>query len=90
MHPTVKPVQMIEDAILDCSNRGDYIYDPFLGSGTAMVASENQGRICCGVEIDPEYIDVTINRMQRIFNLPVIHAETGKTYDEIKIERKEA
>jgi DNA modification methylase len=53
MHPTVKPVAMVADAILDCSSRGDLVLDPFLGSGTTLIAAERVGRRCFGIEIDP-------------------------------------
>src|SRR5215472_8365308 len=57
LHPTVKPVAMIADAIMDCSARGDIILDPFLGSGTTLIASERTGRTCYGLELDPVYVD---------------------------------
>jgi DNA modification methylase len=65
MHPTVKPVQMIVDAILDCSARGDILLDPFLGSGSSLIAAERTGRVLRGIEIDPRYVDVAIRRWQR-------------------------
>ena len=64
MHPTVKPVAMVADAILDCSARGDIILDPFLGSGTTLIAAERTGRICHGMELDPLYVDAAIRRWQ--------------------------
>ena len=57
LHPTVKPVAMIADAILDCSARGDIILDGFLGSGTTVIAAERTGRVCYGLELDPAYVD---------------------------------
>ena len=53
LHPTVKPVAMVADAILDCSARGDIVLDAFLGSGTTVIAAERTGRRCCGLELDP-------------------------------------
>ena len=53
LHPTVKPVAMVADAILDCTARGELVLDAFLGSGTTLMAAERVGRICCGMEIDP-------------------------------------
>jgi DNA modification methylase len=61
-HPTVKPLAMVVDAILDCSHRDELILDPFLGSGTSVVAATKTGRTCYGMEIDPAYIEVCINR----------------------------
>src|SRR6202046_4887394 len=64
LHPTVKPVAMVADAILDCTARGDIVLDAFLGSGSTLIAAERVGRVCYGVEIDPKYVDVTIRRWQ--------------------------
>ena len=59
-HPTVKPVPMLMDAILDVTNPGDIVLDGFLGSGSTLIAAERTRRICYGVELDPAYVDVTI------------------------------
>ncbi len=80
MHPTVKPVRMIADAILDCSKRSDIILDPFLGSGTTLLAAERTGRHCYGMELDPAYLDTAIRRWQNITGLDAIHTETGETF----------
>jgi DNA modification methylase len=53
LHPTVKPVALVADAILDCSARGDIVLDAFLGSGTTVIAAEHTGRRCYGLELDP-------------------------------------
>jgi hypothetical protein len=58
MHPTVKPVDLVADAIKDCSLRGAIVLDPFLGSGTSLIAAEKTGRKARGLEIDPRYVDV--------------------------------
>jgi hypothetical protein len=63
LHPTVKPVKLVADAILDCSKRGGIVLDPFAGSGTTLVAAERTGRRGYGIELDPLYIDVIIRRM---------------------------
>ncbi len=63
-HPTVKPVQMVLDAILDCTARGEIVLDPFLGSGSTLIAAERAGRRCFGLDIDPKYVDVAIRRWQ--------------------------
>ena len=65
-HPTPKPVTMIADAILDVTERGDQILDPFLGSGSTLIAAERVGRRCRGIEMDPLYVDLTIRRWQRL------------------------
>ena len=86
-HPTVKPIAMIADAIKDVSKRGDLILDSFLGSGTTLIAAEQSGRRCYGVEIDPGYIEVIIKRFQKISDLPVIHQQTGLSFAELKKQR---
>ena len=65
MHPTVKPVALIADAIKDCSKRNGLILDPFLGSGTTILAAEVTGRRAAGFELDPRYVDCVIRRWQR-------------------------
>ncbi|MGD0274803.1 MAG: DNA methyltransferase [Syntrophales bacterium] len=80
MHPTVKPVRMIADAVLDCSKRGDIILDPFLGSGTTLLATQRIGRHCYGMELDPIYMDTAIRRWQNITGEDAIDAVTGKTF----------
>jgi DNA modification methylase len=81
LHPTPKPVALIADAIKDCTARGDLILDPFLGSGTAIIAAERSGRICYGLELDPLYVDTIIRRWQRHTKLDAVHVETGKTFN---------
>jgi DNA modification methylase len=83
LHPTVKPVAMIADALLDCSARGGTVLDPFLGSGSSLIAAERVGRICYGIEIDPLYVDVAIRRWQRYTGDRAVHAATAKSFDEI-------
>ena len=61
-HPTAKPVEMVKDAILDVSKRGEIVLDPFLGSGSTLIAAERCGRIAYGLEIDPAYVDVILRR----------------------------
>jgi len=66
IHPTVKPVKLVEDAILDCSNRGDRVLDAFCGSGTTIIAAERAGRRGFGLEIEPKYVDVTLRRYRAL------------------------
>jgi DNA modification methylase len=66
LHPTVKPVALIADAILDCSARGDIVLDAFLGSGTTVIAAERTGRRCYGIELDPGYADTIIRGWQAL------------------------
>lgn len=83
MHPTVKPIAMVADAILDSSRRGDIVLDPFLGSGTTLMAAERTGRRCCGLELDPLYADVILRRWQTYPGASARQAETGATFDEL-------
>ena len=80
LHPTVKPVALVADAIRDCSNRGDIILDPFGGAGTAIIAAEKTGRRARLIELNPVYVDVTIQRWQRLTGRAVYHAVTGRPF----------
>lgn len=82
LHPTVKPVQMLADALLDASARGDLVLDPFLGSGSSLIASERVGRQLRAIELDPAYVDVAIRRWQRHTGLRAINAATGIAFDD--------
>lgn len=84
MHPTVKPVELIKDAVLDASNRGGVVLDTFLGSGSTLIAAEKAGRICYGVELEPKYVDTAIRRYESLGDKYIaIHAASGKTYQEL-------
>jgi len=83
-HPTIKPVELVADAILDCTARRDVVLDPFLGSGTTLVAAERTGRICCGMEVDPRYVDLAVRRWQTFTRRNAIHESSGKTFCEIE------
>jgi DNA modification methylase len=83
MHPTVKPVAMVADAILDCSTRGEIVLDAFLGSGTTLMAAERVGRVCYGIELDPAYVDVAVRRWQKYTGETAVHAVSRKRFDEI-------
>jgi DNA modification methylase len=64
LHPTIKPVALVADAMLDCTARRDIVLDGFLGSGTTVIAAERTGRRCYGLELDPLYVDVIVRRWQ--------------------------
>jgi len=83
LHPTVKPVALVADALLDSSARGDIVLDSFLGSGTTLIAAERVGRVCFGIEIDPLYVDVAIRRWQKHTGDRAIHLATGKCFDDL-------
>jgi DNA modification methylase len=82
-HPTVKPVALVADAILDCSARGDLVLDSFLGSGSTLIAAERVGRICYGMEIAPRFVDVAIRRWQRHTGESAVLEVSGKTFDDL-------
>ena len=81
-HPTVKPVALVADAIKDCSNRGDFILDPFGGSGTTLIAAEKTKRRAALIELDPLYADVTIRRWQTYTGGAAVHATTGMLFSD--------
>ena len=80
LHPTVKPVALVADAIMDCSARGDMVLDPFVGSGTTVIAAERTGRTCYGIELDPGYVDTVVRRWQKFTGLEAVHQDTGQTF----------
>jgi DNA modification methylase len=90
LHPTVKPVALVADAILDCTRRGDIVLDGFLGSGTTVIAAERTGRRCYGLELDPTYVDTIIRRWQRLFGGNARHGESGRTFDDLVREAEVA
>jgi len=82
MHPTVKPVVMVADAIRDCSSRGDVILDAFSGSGTTLIAAEQTGRCGYAVEFDPQYVDVAVRRWQALTGGKAVLDGTTDTFDD--------
>ena len=82
LHPTVKPVALVADAILDASSRGDIVLDPFAGSGTTILAAERTGRRCFALELDRRYVDVCVQRFQQLTGEAAVNAATGRTFDE--------
>lgn len=88
LHPTVKPMAMVSDALLDVSKRGDLILDPFLGSGTTILSAERTGRRGYGIELDPLYVDVAIRRWQQMTGREAVHAN-GRTFAQIRAERED-
>jgi DNA modification methylase len=83
LHPTVKPVALVADALRDCSGRGEIVLDGFLGSGTTLIAAQRTGRICHGLELDPLYVDTAIRRWQAATGGQARHAESGQAFDEV-------
>jgi len=90
LHPTVKPVSLIADAIRDCSHRKGIILDPFAGSGTILIAAERTGRYARAIELDPQYVDVSIMRWQRVTGKQAVLAATGQTWEQVRLQRLSA
>ena len=86
LHPSVKPVAMVADAIMDCSMRGDLVLDASLGGGTTIIASEITGRKCYGIELDPSYVDTIVRRWEGFTGLSAVHGISGKTFADFEKE----
>jgi len=85
-HPTQKPVELMRRPILNHLKRGELVYEPFLGSGTTLAAAELTGRVCYGLELDPKYVDVIVQRWQTLTNRQAT-LEGGSTFDQVRQER---
>jgi DNA modification methylase len=90
IHPTVKPVALVADALLDCTARGDVVLDQFAGSGTLLLAAEKVGRVAYAMEFEPRYVDAGILRWQRLTKREAILAGDGRTFEEVSAARKKA
>jgi DNA modification methylase len=89
LHPTVKPIALVADAIRDCSRRKSIILDAFCGSGTTLLAAERTGRRGYGIELDPRYCDVIIRRMQTATGVEATHLQTGRVFSSVAKGRAE-
>src|SRR5712672_3005263 len=87
MHPTVKPVALVVDALKDFSKRGGQVLDPFCGSGTILIAAERTGRKARALEIDPGYVDVAGRRWQRYTGKSAVLAGSDETFETIEEQR---
>ena len=86
-HPTQKPVDLMRRPILNHTKRGELVYEPFLGSGTTLAAAELTERVCYGMELDPKYVDVCVQRWQDLASQKATLEADGRTFEEIKAER---
>jgi DNA modification methylase len=86
-HGTQKPVECMRRPILNNSSIGQAVYDPFMGSGTTLIAAETTGRTCLGIELNPAYVDVAVERWQRFTGQVAVLEATGQCFDEVKAER---
>ena len=89
MHPTVKPLSLVSNALLDCSSRGGLVLDPFGGSGTTLLAAEKTGRKARVMELEASYVDVAVRRWQTYTGRQAVLGATGKTFDQTCTERLE-
>jgi DNA modification methylase len=97
LHPTVKPIMLVADAIRDSTKRGELVLDPFIGSGTSILAAQRVGRRCYGMELDPLYVDTAIARWQRMTarqadgsgDAIVRLASDGRTFEQVRADRSE-
>jgi DNA modification methylase len=87
MHPTVKPVALVVEAIKDCSRRGEIVLDPFAGSGTTLIAAEKTGRLARLIECDPAYCDTILRRFERVTGKQATCTASGKSFEETAEER---
>jgi DNA modification methylase len=87
LHPTVKPVAMVADAIRDVTRHGEIVLDPFAGSGTTLIAAEKTGRVARCIEIDPAYVDVVIRRWQIYMGKNADLADSGASFEQVAEER---
>ena len=89
MHPTVKPVALVADAIKDCSRRNEIVLDPFAGSGTTILAAQKTGRRARAIEIDPLYVDVALRRWETFSDRPAVLEATAQSFEEVATTRKQ-
>ena len=86
-HPTQKPLELMRRPILNHTKRGELVYEPFLGSGTTLAAAELTQRVCLGIELDPKYCDVVVQRWQQLAGKEATLDGDGRTFEQIKAER---
>jgi len=86
-HPTQKPIELIRRPILNHLRRGELVYDPFLGSGTTLAAAELTERVCYGIELDPKYVDVIIQRWQQLTGKEATLDGDGSTFEQVRQKR---
>lgn len=89
LHPTIKPVALLMDAILDTSTLGGVILDPFAGTGSMLIAAHRTQRVGFGIELDPKYVDVAVARLEKVTGQPAVHAAAGLTFAEVREQRLE-
>ena len=88
VHGTQKPVECMRRPILNNSSPGQAVYEPFMGSGTTLIAAETTGRVCYGIELKPAYVDVAVERWQQFTGKTAVLAETGESFPDLKAKRQ--
>ena len=88
-HPTQKPVELMRRPILNHLRRGELVYDPFLGSGTTLAAAELTERVCYGLELDPKYVDVVVQRWQQLTGKQATLDGDGCAFNAIAEQRRQ-
>jgi DNA modification methylase len=86
-HPTQKPIELMRKSILNHTESGEVVYDPFLGSGTTLAAAESTKRVCYGLEIDPKYADVVVQRWEALTGKKATLEGDGRTFQEIAAQQ---
>jgi len=87
MHPTVKPLALVADAILDCSKRGGIVLDVFAGSGTTLIAAAKTGRRGFAIELDPYYVDTIIRRFAETYGVTAVQSQNGQSFEQISAKQ---
>jgi len=90
LHPTMKPVALVERAVLNSSRRGETVLDPFAGSGSTLIACEKTGRLARLIELEPGYCDVIVRRWQEFTGREATHSQTGETFAQLSETRQAA
>ena len=89
-HGTQKPVELMRRPLLNHTARGGLVYDPFLGSGSTLIAAEDSGRLCYGLELSPTYVDVIVQRWQKLTVRKAVLEDDGRSFEEIERQRERA
>ena len=87
VHGTQKPVECMRRPMLNNSSPGQAVFEPFMGSGTTLIAAETTGRVCYGIELNPTYVDVAIERWQQFTGANAVLADSGETFTDLKAKR---
>jgi DNA modification methylase len=86
VHGTQKPVECMRRPMLNNSSPGQAVYEPFMGSGTTLIAAETTGRVCLGIELNPAYVDVAVERWQQFTGRPAVLDGHDQAFDELKTD----